>query len=237
MINYKNLHKHFGKLHVLKGINLNLVDEQVVAIIGPNGSGKTTMLKSLLGLVVPDEGEIWVNSQRVQKGWEYRSNIGYMSQISRFPENITIGELFDMMLDIRKEVPDLDRELYNTFKLDSMRNKRLGTLSGGTKQKVSSALAFLFKPQVLILDEPTAGLDPVAVEQIKDKIHKEKKNGKLIIITSHIMSDIEELADTVVYIIEGRIQFCWPVSRVKEKTGELSFSKAMARITAEYHDA
>jgi Cu-processing system ATP-binding protein len=123
-----------------------------------------------------------------------------------------------------------------TYNLDKIKDKKLGTLSGGTKQKVSAALAFLFKPDIMILDEPTAGLDPVATEQIKEKIQKEKANGKLIIITSHIMSDIDELADHIVYIINGKIQFNSPIMEVKKHTGEQSFSKAMAKITEAYHD-
>jgi Cu-processing system ATP-binding protein len=230
MIRFENIKKKFGKLEVLKGINLELRSNQAVAIIGPNGSGKTTMLKSLLGLVVPDEGEIYVDDQQVSHGWHYRQKIGYMPQIGRFPENIRIGELFEMMKDIRPDVTEYDTALYDAYELDKIADKKLGTLSGGTKQKVGSALAFLFKPQVLILDEPTAGLDPGATELIKDKILEEKHNGKLIIITSHIMSDIEALADTIVYIIEGKIKFVSPIAEVKSITGEATFSRAMAKL-------
>jgi Cu-processing system ATP-binding protein len=235
MITFENINKSYGKLKVLQDVNLQLKQGEGVAIVGPNGSGKTTLLKCLLGLAVPDSGNISVENQPVRRDWNYRSRIGYMSQISRFPENLTIGELFAMMKDIRTDCTDYDEELIDTFGLDKMADKKLGSLSGGTKQKVSAALAFLFKPQALILDEPTAGLDPLATEQIKEKIHKEKLNGKLIIITSHIMSDIEELADTLIYIIDGRVQFHWPVSELKQFTGEQSFSRALAKIATEYH--
>ena len=234
MIEFKNIAKRFGKLEVLKGIDLELELNQAVAIIGPNGSGKTTLLKNLLGLVVADKGSITIEGSPVIGKSDYRKKVGYMSQISRFPENITICELFGMMKDLRQDVTEYDYELYEVYKLDQIAEKRLGTLSGGTKQKVSSSLAFLFKPDIIILDEPTAGLDPVATEIIKQKILKEKTNGKLIIITSHIMSDIEELADNIVYIIEGKIQFYWSVKKVEEYTGEHSFSKAMAKITKEH---
>lgn len=222
---------------MLKGINLDLPGKQAVAIIGPNGSGKTTTIKSILGQVLPDEGNIFINGDKVSRHWDYRRNIGYMSQISRFPENMKIRELFNMVKDIREDVKKYDEELLHTYQLEKMYEKALGTLSGGTKQKVSAALAFLFDPQILILDEPTAGLDPIATEQIKDKIFKEKEKGKLIIITSHIMSDIEELADTIVFIIEGNIQFVLPVEEVKNKTGEKTFSRAMAKVMEEFSHA
>ncbi|MGZ5304175.1 MAG: ATP-binding cassette domain-containing protein, partial [Bacteroidia bacterium] len=161
MLKFENIHKHFGKLHVLKGVNLDLPESQVVAIIGPNGSGKTTLLKSLLGLVVPDEGDIKLNDISIKNDWLYRKKLGYMSQISRFPENITIKELLDMMKDIRKDVTTYDEELFHIFKVEKMLEKKLGTLSGGTKQKISAVLAFMFQPKIVVLDEPTAGLDPL----------------------------------------------------------------------------
>jgi Cu-processing system ATP-binding protein len=234
VIEFKDINKRFGRLQVLKNVNLSLAGGQGTAIIGPNGSGKTTLLKCLLGLTIQDSGTIEIDGKAVARDWNYRKDIGYMSQISRFPENLSIGELLKMVRDIRTDCKDYDEELIETFRLEAMSAKKLGTLSGGTRQKVSAALAFLFKPSVLILDEPTAGLDPLATEHIKEKILKEKKNGKLIIITSHIMVDIEELADTLLYIIDGKVQFHWPVAQVKQHTDEQSFSKALAKITKDY---
>src|SRR5690606_11604500 len=103
-------------------------------------------------------------------------------------------------------------------------------MSGGTRQKVSAALAFLFNPPVLILDEPTAGLDPVSVEILKDKIRKEKSAGKLFIISSHILSDLEELSSDVVYIFEGKIQYHDSIEDLKSQTGETRLSKAIANL-------
>lgn len=236
MLKFENIQKRFGKLHVLKGVNLTLPDSQVVAIIGPNGSGKTTMLKSLLGLVIPDSGEITLNDVSIKNDWKYRHKLGYMSQISRFPENITIQELLEMMKDIRQDVTEYDEELYHIFKVEKMLEKKLGTLSGGTKQKISAVLAFMFQPKIVVLDEPTAGLDPLATEHIKQKIAREKQNGKLILITSHIMSDIEELADSVVYILDGNIKLHATVAEIKQQTAETTFGKAMAKIVEGYND-
>ena len=104
--------------------------------------------------------------------WQYREQIGYMPQTGRYPDNMKIGQVLDMMKDIRGNKTALDEDLYNAFELKALTNKRMRTLSGGTRQKVSAALAFLFDPLVLILDEPTAGLDLIASEMLKEKIIK-----------------------------------------------------------------
>jgi Cu-processing system ATP-binding protein len=104
------------------------------------------------------------------------------------------------------------------------------TLSGGTRQKVSAALAFLFDPPALILDEPTAGLDPVSVELLKAKILEEKRNGKLIIVSSHILSDLDELTTHLVYLFEGHVHFNNSISSLKEETNEQKLGKAVATM-------
>lgn len=230
MIEIKNVSKSYGKLKVLDNLSVSLERGQVVAFIGPNGSGKTTTIKCLLGMVLPDEGEIAVDDELIVKQWAYRKKIGYMPQISRFPENMKVSQLFCMMKDLRKEVAELDEELVGLFNIQRMHDKRLGALSGGMKQKVSAAIAFLFQPDILILDEPTAGLDPLSSEILKAKILKEKKKDKLIIISSHIMSEIEEVADDILCLVEGKLRFYRSISAIKEETGEGRLSKAIATL-------
>jgi len=228
MISIKYVNKNFGKLQVLKDINLELERGKSYALIGPNGSGKTTLIKSILGMVIPDHGEIRVNKKDIRQDWMYRENIGYMPQIGRYPDNMRIGQLIDMMKNIRQKTVHTDDELIEWFELDKMYDKRMHTLSGGTRQKVSAALAFLFDPPVLILDEPTAGLDPISVECLKTKIYNEKKRGKLIIITSHILSDLDELTTDLVYLFEGRVQFDDTIEALKEQTEQTKLSRAIA---------
>src|SRR6188474_2972064 len=206
MIIATNVSKQFGKLKALDNVSLTLNRGQSVSLIGPNGSGKTTFIKCLLGMVVPDHGFITVNDKNIIHSWKYREIIGYMPQIGRYPDNMTIGQLISMMKDIRKGSSlHLDDELYQAFELDKISDKRMRTLSGGTRQKVSATLAFMFAPQILILDEPTAGLDPMASEILKDKIRREKQNGKLILITSHILSDLDEIVSEIVYLQDGKL--------------------------------
>ncbi len=233
MITIQHLSKRFGKLQVLDNVSLTLTGGQCVALIGPNGSGKTTLIKAVLGMVVPQAGTILFKDNPIGRQWEYRREIGYMPQIGRYPENMTIGQVLDMMRDIRK-VPEeaLDRELFDVFELHTMLGKRMGTLSGGTRQKVSACLAFMFKPEVLILDEPTAGLDPVATEQLKEKILAERSKDKLIVITSHVLSDLDELVTQVIYMQDGRPLFHKPLDVLKEETGTDRLGKAIARVMA-----
>jgi Cu-processing system ATP-binding protein len=231
MIDATSVAKKFGKLLALNDVTVSLRYGQTISLIGPNGSGKTTFIKSLLGLVVPDKGEILFDGTDIRTGSEYRNRIGYMPQISRFPENIRIAQLFDMVRDIRKSrIAKEDEDLVMTYDLHRMKDKPLRTLSGGTRQKVSACLAFLFDPPVIILDEPTAGLDPLSAEQLKDKIRLEKEKGKLILITSHILSDLDDITSEVVYMQEGKLRFHKTIEAIRADTGEEKLARAIAQI-------
>jgi len=230
MIKINNLSKKFGSLQALNHINLHLLAGECVALLGHNACGKTTLIKSILGMVLPDTGEILFNQQPIWQNEMYRKNIGYMPQIGRYPENMTIGQVLNMIKSIRQNEEVIDTELYEQFELERLLDKKMRTLSGGTTQKVSAILAFLFNPQVLILDEPTAGLDPLAAEILKEKIVKEKQKGKLIIITSHLLSELDDLVTQVVFMQEGKIVFHQDVSSLQASTGTNKLSKAIVGI-------
>lgn len=230
MIQIENLHKTFGKLQVLNSIHLEMREGECIALIGPNGCGKTTLIKSILGLVVPDKGKILVNNEPIAHGYQYRQHIGYMPQIGRYPDNMSIGQIMDMIKAIRGSSASTDEDLLKAFKLESMFYKKMRTLSGGTTQKVSATLAFLFNPPVLILDEPTAGLDPLASEILKEKIRFEKRNNKLIVITSHLLNELDELVTQIVFMQEGNIRFHQTTEELKQATGESKISKAIAHV-------
>lgn len=230
MISIRHITKRYKQVTALQDVSLELQAAQAIALIGPNGSGKSTLMKSILGLVHPDAGDITVLDQPVQRNGAYRANIGYMPQIIRFPENMQVRQLFSMMRDIRKHPGHTDNELYQAFDIDTMANKPLGGLSGGMKQKVNAALAFLFDPRIIILDEPTAGLDPLSAEILKEKIRTEKAKGKLILISSHIMADLEEITSDVLFLMDGRIAFFKDLDTLKAETGTANLSKAIARV-------
>lgn len=230
MIEIKNIHKSFGKPQVLQGVNIHMERGKIYAFLGPNGSGKTTLIKSILGLSNVDKGEIVVDGQPIRDNWEYKNRIGYMPQIARFPENLTMTELFRMTKDIRKtsadEVPYIEY-----FDLQSSQNKALKNLSGGMKQKVNAILALMFNPDILIFDEPSAGLDPVSHIKLKDLILQERNKGKTILLTTHILSEVEELADEVIFLLEGKIYFQGTVSELLYSQGETRLDRAIAKIT------
>jgi Cu-processing system ATP-binding protein len=231
MIIASNVTKTFGKLKALDNVSVTCNKSQAIALIGPNGSGKTTLIKSILGMVVPNSGFITFDKHNILHNWNYRERIGYMPQIGRYPDHMTIAQVFSMMKDIRKKSSGkIDEELIQEFGLNEIMSKKMRTLSGGTRQKVSASLAFLFNPDVLILDEPTAGLDPVASEILKQKIIQEKEKGKLVLITSHILSELDELVSEVIYMQDGKLQFHQTVEQLQEDTGELKLAKAIAQI-------
>ena len=231
MIRIEHISKKFKKLIALDDINAQFNSGQVISLIGPNGSGKTTLIKSILGMVKTDSGKVFFNDELINGDPSYRSQIGYMPQIGRYPDNMKVGQLFKMLKNIRNVSGDkLDEELIDKFGLKQIFDKSMRTLSGGTRQKVSAALAFLFNPGVLILDEPTAGLDPLSSEILKEKILKEKGKSKLILITSHILSDLDELTTHIMYLQEGKLEFFKEIDQLREETGELKLGKAIARI-------
>lgn len=231
MIIATNVSKKFGRLWALNNVSVTCSKGECIALIGPNGSGKTTFIKSVLGMVVPDSGFITFNGKNIVHDWKYRDHIGYMPQIGRYPDNMTIGQVFGMMKDIRNpDKSQVDESLIGEFGLGQLMNKRMRTLSGGTRQKVSASLAFLFNPPVLILDEPTAGLDPLASELLKEKIIREKKAGKLILITSHVLSELDEMITQVMYMQEGKLLFHKKLGDLQRDTGEQKLSKAIAAV-------
>ena len=230
MIEIKDLNKKFGKNEVLKGLDLTINKGGIFAVLGPNGSGKTTLIKSILGMVIPQSGTISLNGKTIKKDYTYRNNIDYLPQIANFPNNLSVKELIKMIKDLRRNKTNKDEELIKLFKLEPFLDKKLGTLSGGTKQKVNLVLTFMFDSPLVILDEPTTGLDPISLIRLKNIIKMEKEKGKTILITSHIMSFVEEVADEIVFLLEGVIYFKGTIPELKTKTNQPDFEHAIASI-------
>lgn len=229
MIKISQLHKSFGKLEVLKGIDLDLEKPGIIAILGPNGSGKTTLLKTILGMVLPDQGQITVLGQPIRGQWEYRRQIAYLPQIARFPENLTVEELLAMINDIRGEKGEME-SLLERFQLKPYLKQRLGHLSGGTRQKVNITLTFMYDTPLVILDEPTAGLDPVALIQLKELMKEACSRGKTLLLTTHIMGLVEELADEIVFLLEGKIYYRGTPEAIKKQYDEAILENAIAGL-------
>ena len=232
MVSIQNLHKKFNKNVVLSGVDLEINEGGIFAVLGPNGSGKTTLIKSILGMVIPNEGDIYVLGKHIKSNSDYRYKIDYLPQIANFPSNLRVKELIKMIKDLRGHTHE-DLHLIELFKLQPFLDKKLGNLSGGTKQKVNIVLTFMFDSPLIILDEPTTGLDPISLIRLKELIQVEKAKGKTILITSHIMSFVEEVSDEIVFLLEGEIYFKGTISELKSKTNQPDFEHAIASILTE----
>ena len=229
MVEFKDIHKSFGKNYVLKGIDLNINTGETTAILGPNGSGKTTLIKILLGMNHADKGDILVDEISTKNDWTYRKNIDYLPQIANFPGNIKVREIFAMIKDLRHQ-KTRDQELIDYFGLEPYLNVKLNNLSGGFKQKVNLVLSLMFDSPFLILDEPTSGLDPVSMIKLKKLLKEEQDKGKTILITSHIMSFVEEISDRISFILDGKVYFDGNIEELKSTTGETDFEYAIANL-------
>jgi len=226
----RGIRKRFGPLQVLEEVDLVIPAGRVTGLVGPNAAGKTTLIKIILGLVRTDAGAVRVFGKAVNGDCSYRQMIGYMPQAARFPENLTGAEVLQMLRDLRGNPSQVDEELLESFRLGSELGKPVRALSGGTRQKLSAAIAFLFRPSLLILDEPTAGLDPVAAGVFKDKLTRAREAGTTIVLASHTLSELEELADDIAFLLERRIRFHGPIARLTELTGLTKLERAVASL-------
>jgi len=229
MIEIQDLNKHYNENHVLKDISLEIREPGIYAILGPNGSGKTTLLKTIIGLVNPDKGSLEVLGTKVSETHEYRKQVSYLPQIARFPDNLRVYELIRLIKDIRNTEAD-ESPLVELFNIEPEMKKRLRNLSGGTRQKVNMILGFLFDTPLIILDEPTVSLDPVALGKFKKVIQEKKDQGKIILYTTHIMSLVEEFSDHILLLLDGKIIFKGDLQGVLKETAENTLERAIAQL-------
>ena len=215
---------------MLQGVDATIATGRVTGIVGPNAAGKTTLIKSILGLTHCDSGRVIVDGTRVNGDESYRRNIGYMPQIARFPSNMTGRELLDMLRSLRSDARSIDDSLIAEFGIETELDKKLNDLSGGTKQKINAVAAFLFTPALLILDEPTAGLDPRSSSILKDRILTERAKGRTFIITSHIMTELEQIADDVIFLSDGQVRFSGSLDDIKTLTRQKNLERAIAEL-------
>jgi Cu-processing system ATP-binding protein len=229
-IRMEGIRKRYGRRPVLRDVDVCFRPGRVTALLGPNGAGKTTLLKLLLGLVRPDEGQIRIGERRVSDDPAYRSEIGYMPQLPHFPENLTGRELAAMLDDVRGYPGQPDERLTSAFRLAPELDKPFRSLSGGNRQKLNAALAFRYDASVLVLDEPTAGLDPLAARVLKERVRSERDAGRTIVLTSHDLGQLEALADDVVFLLDGEVRFEGEFSELYDRTGEEDLEGALARL-------
>ncbi len=230
MIEFRGIAKRFGAANVLRGVDLTIERGRVVGLVGPNGAGKTTLIKLLLGLAHPTGGDILVDGVSISAGDAYRARIGYMPQIARFPENLTAAELLRMLRSLRGNAASSVDGLVERLGLADQLDKPLRALSGGTRQKVNAALALMFRPDVLVLDEPTAGLDPLSSATLKDEILARNDGGTTVLVTSHVMGELEDLCDEVAFLLDGTVRYAGSIRALTEQTRQVSLERAIATL-------
>ena len=230
MLEVRNLTKRYGPVVALNEVSFSLREGEVIALLGPNGAGKTTFLKILLGLVLPTRGDILWQGKSILNDISFRHLLGYMPQKVQFPPNLTVQELFLFLEDLRGSQKASDWELFEQYELSQYLDRPLRTLSGGTQQRVNAALAFLFSPTIILLDEPSVGMDPIAASFLREKIRKEQQKGKTILFSTHILSEIEELASHIVFLLDGKLCYQGSLEELKKQTEEERVERAVLTL-------
>ncbi len=210
-IEIRNLHKWYGRNHVLRGVNLTIAHGEYVAILGPNGAGKTTLMKSIIGMARVQKGKIRVMDADVKSDIrKARSFMGIVHQENNLDIYLSVMEnlmIYGYMLDLTKgEARKKAEELLEFMEIEKhLWNEKVENLSGGTKRKLMIARALLSEPPIVIMDEPTTGLDPSIRRILWDRLLSLKQKGKTLLLTTHYMEEAHYLSDRVVFMHGGRI--------------------------------
>lgn len=220
-----NISKKYKKKHALKSFSAEL-NQGIYGLLGANGAGKTTLLNVFVGILKSDTGNIFINGKNVKNlGSEFLSHIGYLPQYPTFYKNFEVLEFLKYMCAI-KDIPHIEgmkraKELLDIVNLRDVYNKKIGALSGGMRQRVGIVQALLGDPEILILDEPTAGLDPRERIRFRNLISKFSEN-RIVLLATHIVSDVEFIANQVMILREGQlIKYNTPVALIKEIEGKV----------------
>lgn len=213
----KNLSKHYSGKRALENVDLQLASSRIVGLLGPNGSGKTTMIKLAEGLLQPSAGEILIDGET--PGPSSKSKIAYLPDRECLPDYMTVEQLLKFYEDFFK---DFDRKRAETMlrNLDILKSSRLKKMSKGTKEKVQLILTMSRDAKIYILDEPIAGVDPAARDYILKTIISNYSPDSLVVICTHLIADIESVLDEVVFLKEGRVVLHRNADELREENGK-----------------
>ncbi|WP_461865526.1 ABC transporter ATP-binding protein [Thermococcus sp.] len=235
-IEIKGLKKSYGKFLALKGINLEIYEREIFALLGPNGAGKTTLIRILAEGLGYDAGEIKVFGRRLSK--ETARFIGYVPQESISYDLLTVEENLKFYADLYDAPKKKIYELIDRFALP--KKKKAKELSGGFKRRLNLAISLLYDPKILILDEPSIGLDVPSRRELWELIQEFKKEGKTILLATHYMEEAEALADRIAIMNEGKIIALGTAEELKALIGEESiimvegFLRGLKRLKSEF---
>lgn len=214
LIEFRNVNKSFGKKHVLEDVNLKIEKGKIYGLLGPNGSGKTTMIKLINDLLVPNSGEILINGNH--PGVESKKVISYLPERTYLDMNMTVINLFDFFEDFYEDF-DRNRAFELLSKLNINSGDKLKTMSKGTKEKVQLIAVMSRRADIYILDEPIGGVDPASRDYILETILGNFSDNSTIIISTHLISDIEKILDDVIFINQGKIVLNSSADEIREK--------------------
>ena len=207
-LSINNLQKKFGSFEAVKKISFSIAENQTVALLGPNGCGKTTTIAMILGLITPTSGSISINNQMLKKDHHYLSKMNFASPYVELPKKLTVLETLKVYA-MMYEVPDTKNrieQLVEELNLAPILNKKTGELSSGQRNRVSLAKSIINNPEILLLDEPTASLDPDTGDFIRTFLENyKKKNSMATLLASHNMDEVSRLSDYVLMMKEGSI--------------------------------
>ena len=230
IIKINNVSKDYKNIKALNNINLSINEGELYGLLGVNGAGKTTLLKILSGLTNPTSGDFIVDGRTNKNMDEIKRIIDISPQESAVAKNLTVLENLVFFQDLYNQRDDnYLKEIIDDLGLSEVINQRAKTLSGGYQRRLSIALGMMSKPKILLLDEPTLGLDVIARRELWKIVNKFK--GKItIILTSHYLEEIEALCDRVAILSKGNLLIEGTINEIKEKTNESSFEEAFVKI-------
>ncbi len=224
-ISVRNLVKRFGTKTVVDHVSMDVAEGQIVGFLGPNGSGKTTTIRIMCGLLTPDEGEGSVlGYDLLTEPLKIKREVGYMTQKFSFYEDLTIAENLEFVARLYRLKPVAEHvdSTLDDLGLTSRRNQLAGTLSGGWKQRLALAACIMHKPKLLLLDEPTAGVDPKARREFWDEIHRLARGGLTVLVSTHYMDEAER-CHRISYISYGKMLASGTVDEVVRNAGLTTF--------------
>ncbi len=213
-----NLTKKYGDFYALRNLNLRIEGNRCIGYLGPNGAGKTTTLKLFTNLLRPTAGEAIINGHPVKREPKKAlQNVGTLIESPEFYPYLTPKEILSMACDIRGAPKDGIKDSLEKVRLYSWRDKKAGKFSKGMKQRLALAVALVSNPEILILDEPTTGMDPQGMKEIRDIIKDLKKEGILIFMSSHLLPEVTYVCDEVAMIHRGRLILYDSIENVSRK--------------------
>ena len=239
-IEVKNLKKQFNTIEAVKGINFHINQSETLALLGPNGCGKTTTIGMLLGLITPTSGNIFINEQELNyKDHQFLNMMNFASPYVELPKKLTVLENLKVYgrMYLIKNLKDKIDQLVEDLNLKSFLNKRTGELSSGQKNRVSLAKSLINDPKILLLDEPTASLDPDTGDYVRSYLEKYKKENDIsILLASHNMDEVTRLSDDVLMMKDGQIIDHGKAKELIDKHGRENLEQVFLKLVREKNE-